>query len=70
MRRHYPERPDFDMNYIPGSGIRRISIDDAVRKVASSEGKISVQKLREIVADLAGNESEILSDKDLNNCEN
>ncbi len=55
--------------------IRKISenkydLDDVVRKLASSRGKISVQKLREMVADLADDEVEVLSDKDLSNCEN
>jgi len=49
---------------------RKYDLDDVVRKVASFQGKISVQQLRVMVADLTGSESEILSDKDLNNCEN
>ncbi len=49
---------------------KKYDLDDVVREVASSQGKISVQQLRELVADLAGIGSEILSDKDLNNCEN
>ena len=49
---------------------REFDLDDIVRRLASSRGKISVQKLREMVTDLAGAEVHVLSDKDLNNCEN
>ncbi len=52
------------------SSEREYDLDDVLRRLASSRGKISVQKLREMVADLAGEEVEVLSDKDLNNCEN
>ena len=48
---------------------RKYSLDDVIRRVAGSQDKISIQKFRKIVADLAGSESEVLSDKDLNNCE-
>ncbi len=57
-------------NEIRRSSEREYDLDDVVRRLASSRGKISVQKLREMVADLAGEEVELLSDKDLNNCEN
>ena len=49
---------------------REFDLDDIVRRLASSRGKISVQKLREMVTDLAGAEVHVLSDKELNNCEN
>jgi hypothetical protein len=49
---------------------RNYDLDDALRRVASSRSKISIQQLREIVADLAGSESKVLSDKAVNNCEN
>lgn len=49
---------------------RKHDLDDVVRRVAGSQDKVSIRLLREIVADLAGSESEVLSDKDLNNCEN
>ncbi len=49
---------------------REFDLDDVVRRLASSRGKISVQKLREMVTDLAGAEVHVLSDKELNNCEN
>jgi len=49
---------------------RKYDLDDALRRVASSRSKISIQQLREIVADLAGSESKVLSDKAVNNCEN
>ena len=48
---------------------RKYNLDDVIRRVAGSQDKISIQKFRKIVADLAGSESEVLSDKDLNNCE-
>jgi hypothetical protein len=41
-----------------------------MRRLAGSQDKVSIRLLRKIVADLAGSESEVLSDKDLNNCEN
>jgi hypothetical protein len=49
---------------------RKHDLDDVVRRMAGSQDKVSIRLLREIVADLAGSESEVLSDKDLNNCEN
>lgn len=49
---------------------RKRNLDDVIRRVAGSEDKISIQQLLKIVADLAGSESEVLSDEDLNNCEN
>lgn len=49
---------------------RKYDLDDVIGRAAESQDKISVQKLRDMVADLAGSESEVLSDKDLNNCEN
>ncbi|MCH8307749.1 MAG: hypothetical protein IH930_06365 [Proteobacteria bacterium] len=48
---------------------RKYNLDDVIRRVAGSQDKISIQNFRKIVADLAGSESEVLSDKDLNNCE-
>ena len=49
---------------------RKHNLDDVMRRVAGSQDKVSIGLLRKIVADLAGSESEVLSDKDLNNCEN
>ena len=49
---------------------RKHSLDDVIRGVAGSQDKVSLQLFRRIVADLAGSESEVLSDKDVNNCEN
>ncbi len=49
---------------------RKYDLDDVVRRIADSRSKITAQQLREIVADLAGSESEVLSDKAQNNCEN
>ena len=49
---------------------RKHNLDDVMRRLARSQDKVSIRLLRKIVADLAGSESEVLSDKDLNNCEN
>ncbi len=49
---------------------RKYDLDDAFRRLASSRDKLSIQQLRKIVADLAGSESKVLSDKAVNNCEN
>ena len=49
---------------------RKHNLDDVMRRLAGSQDKVSIRLLRKIVADLAGSESEVLSDKDLNNCEN
>ncbi len=49
---------------------RQYDLDDVVRRVAASQNKISIQQFRKVAAKLAGSESEVLSDKDLNNCEN
>jgi hypothetical protein len=46
------------------------NLDDVARKIADSRSKITAQRLREIAAQFAGSESEVLSDKALNNCEN
>ncbi len=45
-------------------------LDDVARRIADSRNKMTVQRLREIVAELADSDSEVLSDKALNNCEN
>ena len=45
-------------------------LDDVARRIADSRSKITAQRLREIAAELAGGDSEVLSDKALNNCEN
>ncbi len=49
---------------------RKYDLDDVLRSIASSANKISAKQLGDIVADLAGGESELLSDKAVNNCEN
>ncbi len=49
---------------------RKYDLDDVVRKLVNSQRKISVQQLRDTVADFAGGVSEVMSDKALNNCEN
>lgn len=49
---------------------RKYDLDDVLRRIASSANKISAKQLGDIVADLAGGESELLSDKAVNNCEN
>jgi hypothetical protein len=49
---------------------RKYDLDDVLRRIASSGDKISAKQLRETVADLAGSESKLLSDKAVNNCEN
>ena len=49
---------------------RENDLDDVLRSIAGARSKISTNRLREIVADVAGGESEVLSDKALNNCEN
>ncbi len=57
-------------NEIRKKSARKYDLDDVIRKIADSRSKITAQQLREIVADLAGSESEVLSDKAQNNCEN
>ena len=49
---------------------RKYDLDDVLRRIASSGDKTSAKQLRETVADLAGSESKLLSDKAVNNCEN
>jgi hypothetical protein len=49
---------------------RRHNLDDVLRKVANSGSQISIQQFRRIAEDLTGSESDVLSDKSLNNCEN
>jgi hypothetical protein len=49
---------------------RKYDLDDVLRRIASSGNRISAQQLGDIVADLVGGESELLSDKAVNNCEN
>ncbi len=49
---------------------REYDLDDVVRRVASLTDKVSAQQLRDIAEDLIGSDSEVLSDKSLNNCEN
>ena len=49
---------------------RKYDLDDVLRRIASSGNRTSAKQLRETVADLAGSESKLLSDKAVNNCEN
>ena len=49
---------------------QQYDLDDVMRRVASLSDKISAQQLRDIAEDLIGSDSEVLSDKSLNNCEN
>jgi hypothetical protein len=49
---------------------RKYDLDDLARTVAKIPDKISVQQLRDIAQNLLEAESEVLSDKSLNNCEN
>jgi hypothetical protein len=49
---------------------RKYDLDDLARRVAKIPDKISVQQLRDIAQNLLAAESEVLSDKSLNNCEN
>lgn len=49
---------------------RKHDLDDVFREVAASTDKISFQWLRDVAAGLAGGQSEVLSDKSLNNCIN
>lgn len=49
---------------------RKHDLDDVVRRVAVSRDNISIRQLRKITEDLTGSESEVLSDNDMNNCEN
>lgn len=49
---------------------RKYDLDDVVPRIANFPDKISIQQLRSIFQDLTGSESEVLSDKSLNNCEN
>ncbi len=57
-------------NEISKKSERKYNLDDVVRRMADSRSKISAQQLRKISAELTGSESEVLSDKGLNNCEN
>lgn len=49
---------------------RKINLDDVLVRIAGSRSMVSTLQLREIVVDLVGSESKVLSDKTLNNCEN
>ncbi len=57
-------------NEISKKSERKYDLDDVVRRIADSRSKISAQQLRKISAELTGSESEVLSDKGLNSCEN
>lgn len=57
-------------NEISKKSDREHDLDDVLRIVAESGSRISIQQFRKIVEDLAGSESDVLSDKSLNNCEN
>jgi hypothetical protein len=49
---------------------RKFDLDDVLRRVAGSESKVSIKRLRQISTELAGGEVQALSDRSLNNCEN
>ena len=49
---------------------RNYDLDDILHRVADSREKVSVRFMRDVFKDLAGSDSEVLSDKSLNNCEN
>ena len=49
---------------------RQFDLDDVVQRIANFPDKISRQKLFDVTKDLTGSDSEVLSDKSLNNCEN
>jgi hypothetical protein len=55
---------------ILGKSDRKYGLDDALRSMADFRGKTSIREFRRIVAELTGSESKVLSDKDLNGCEN
>jgi hypothetical protein len=57
-------------NEIRRQSARKADLDDALPRLANSQSKISTTRLRQIVLELTGSDSDVLSDKTLNNCEN
>jgi hypothetical protein len=57
-------------NEIRRQSAKKADLDDALPRLANSQSKISTTRLRQIVLELTGSDSDVLSDKTLNNCEN